>query len=208
MTKAQAATSRGIKAILVATVFVGITAASCGTTSEDPATTDSAPETSAPATSSPPDVDEDTVTATETPEDQAAEQSRPLIEQYVELVDQTSQSPQEADLEGLENIMISSALNDHTNRLAAMQAQGVSQQGNTQIVTVSDPKVDLPNETVEYLVCTDVSEIKIVDGEDQDVTNPDRADRALIRMGVTNFEYPDPSQWKIGFTEWQEDETC
>lgn len=202
--------ARGFKVIVIAMALVGTTAASCSSATDEPATpttTDVAPSTTQPKTT-PPEVDEETATATTSPEEEAVEQTRPLIEQYVQLVDQTSQDPQGTDLKILEGAMISSALNDHTNRLAAMQTQGIVQKGTTEIVSVSEPKVDLANETVEYLVCTDVSGIEIVNSEGQSTTNPDRVDRALVRMGVSNFEYPDPDQWKVGFTEWQEGEKC
>ena len=48
-------------------------------------------------------------------------------------------------------------------------------------------------------VCRDVSGYDIVDKNGNSVVSPDRVDRRVIEFHVLNYDYPDPTGWRVGF---------
>lgn len=112
---------------------------------------------------------------------------------------------------------ISSELTARKNTLAAAQAQKIHQVGSTQLVSTTRTRVSLKNDpkasppaipTVEFDVCYDVSKVDIVDAEGKSVVPASRKPRGIMRVGVSNYEYPRPTAWRVAFTQTSEAKTC
>lgn len=112
---------------------------------------------------------------------------------------------------------ISSELIARQNTLAAAQAQKIHQVGSTQLVSTRRTKISLKNDlkasppvipTVEFDVCYDVRKVNIVDAEGKSVVPASRKPRGIMRVGVSNYDYPSHTAWRVAFTEASKAKTC
>ncbi len=117
----------------------------------------------------------------------------------------------------MEQVAISLALTDLKNLVASSKARGDYTKGDSVIVSVKQINVDLtfkPKETppsiptVEYMVCEDVTNVRVFDKDGKDITRKGRANRALTKYGVSNYKYPATDQWRVSYAEWQEGKSC
>lgn len=201
-TARHATTSVGLVA-LTALLLLGCTS--------DPTDPSSTPSTSSPTTSEP--------SPTETPltpEEEAIAAAEDAIPAYFAASDKALATPDTFNAADFEKVAIGSALVDLQNLLASVQAQGFHQIGETQVVSIDSPTVDLTEDLdatppvvpiVEADVCYDVSELNIVDAEGKSTTPADRAPRGLAHVGVTNYEYPD-GPWLVAFVDYKDGESC
>lgn len=201
-TARHAATSVGLVA-LTALLLMG-----CDSDPTDPSST---PSTPSPTTSAP--------TPTETPltpEEEATAAAEDAITAYFATSDKALQTPDTFNAADFEKVAITSALTDLQNLLVSVQMQDRHQIGETEIVSITSPTVDLAQDldatppvvpVVEADVCYDVSELNIVDAEGKSTTPADRAPRGLAHVGVANYEYPE-GPWLVAYVDYQEGETC
>ena len=183
----------------------------------DPGTASTAPiETSSPPSSSgePPSTSS---SPTLTPAEQAAvTAARPLVEDYFRVRDKSIQDPDRFDDSTFAQVAVSSALADAQDRLEAVRESNFHQTGNVVITDVSLLDVDLrfnPKRTppyiptVQFRVCYDVSGVTLVDKAGNSQTDPDRKPTGWIRVGVSNYEYPN-GPWLTSYTDWHAGAAC
>ena len=156
-----------------------------------------------------------TPSETETPEEEAIRLAEAAVHDYYEMSGEAAQDPEGFRVENFKDVAITTALTELRNRQSGLVALEQHAIGEQTVEEIKDPKVDLTDNpddneipNVEFLVCYDVSELNIVDADGKSVVPPDREPRGVARVGVVNYEYPDADHWKVGFTEWQEGETC
>jgi len=149
------------------------------------------------------------------PEGAAMSLSRGLIPRYYQAADEAIQDPAKANVEVFKDVAISSALTDLQNLLAASRDQGLHQVGGTTLVSIENPRVDLTlnatkNQipTVQWDVCYDVSKLNVVDKDGKSVVLADRPPRAVVLIGVSNYQYPSKEGWRVSFTKVQEGKKC
>ncbi len=192
-------TLSGLAAVMLAAVLAG-----CSASPSTPTTT----TTATPSASSPTSL---------SPQQQAAQLAEPKVTEYIQTSDEISHSPDSMSEADMEQVAISTALIDLKNEVIRYKASGHYTTGDAVVVSVKQVGVDLtfkPKETppsiptVEYMVCQDVSKIRVFDKDGKDITQSDRADHALIKMGVSNYKYPATDQWRVAYYEWQKGETC
>jgi len=53
-----------------------------------------------------------------------------------------------------------------------------------------------------------VSGYNVVDQAGQSIVPPDRAAMSPLEVSVYNYEYPDPTQWRVGYVVPAEDLAC
>lgn len=173
--------------------------------SQAPTTSPSASASSASSASPSP--------TSKSPEDKAVKQAKQVVRDYYRVKDLSLQDPDAFVLEDYKTVAISSALVDLQNLYNAAKMQG-HQIGRTTVDSFEVLDVDLTNKpkqseipTVQLSVCYDVSKLNIVDKEGKSIVPPDRKDRGIARIGVSNFEYPE-GPWLVGFVEYPENKTC
>lgn len=149
------------------------------------------------------------------PEGAAMSLSKGLIPRYYQAADEAIQDPAKANVEIFKDVAISSALTDLQNLLAASRDQGLHQVGGTTLVSIENPRVDLTfnatkNQipTVQWDVCYDVSKLNVVDKDGKSVVPADRPPRAVVLIGVSNYQYPSKEGWRVSFTKVQEGKKC
>jgi hypothetical protein len=173
-------------------------------TTSAPATTDASATTTAP-------------TPTKSPEDEAIEAAEKMIPLYFEVGDRSLQDPNKFDREELKKVAISSAVDDMQNRVSAFQRQELKASGETEVESMTNPRVDLKLDlkksppdvpSVQLDVCIDVSKLNVVDKDGSSVIPADRKPRQLWRVGVANYEYPKADAWRVAYTDTQGGKTC
>lgn len=174
--------------------------------------TDATSSSAATASSNPP---ASSTTTSTSPESTATSLSKDLIPRYYRLADEAIQSPSTANAEGFKEVATSSALIDLQNLLAASREQGLHQIGATTLISVKNPRVDLVADvpknqipTVQWDVCYDVSGLNVVDKDGKSIVPAGRALRALVLVGVSNYQYPAKDGWRVSFTSIQEGKKC
>ncbi|UJH71781.1 hypothetical protein [Ornithinimicrobium sp. INDO-MA30-4] len=156
---------------------------------------------------------EPTLSEEEQAEVDAADQAEPLIEDFIRMNTNASADPDDFNRGDFEDVAISTAQRDLENRLESLRNFGNTNEGREEVISISQPEffdLDNPDEpaVVEYLVCTDISDITNFDADGVDITPEERADRVLKKYGIANYEYPDETQWRVAYAEWQEGESC
>lgn len=192
-----------------------VLAASLGacTTSSDPGPTGSS--TSAPG--APSTTTTTTATPTLSPEEVAIAAATALIPVYFATRDRSLQEGKKFDVEDFKKVAISSGLIEMQNRYNVFTAQKFTQIGSARIETIDNPRVDLALDlkksppdvpTVQLDVCIDVSKVNIVDETGKSQIPSTRIPRQQWRVGVSNYKYPAPGQWRVSFTDTQGGKKC
>ncbi|WP_193315420.1 hypothetical protein [Nostocoides sp. F2B08] len=173
------------------------------------ASTPSATSTSPTATSTP--------TSTASPEEVAIAAAEKKIPEYFAVADRSLQDPDTFKLDDFKGVAISSALVDLENRFSVFTGQMLTQTGAAKVESIENPRValqfdleksppDVP--TVQLDVCVDVSKINMVNEAGESQIPATRAPRQLWLIGVSNYEYPSPDDWRVSFTDTQGGKTC
>lgn len=189
----------------VAVVALGLTLGACSGGSAPAA----APSESVSATASP--------SPTElSPEEEAIAQAEPAVEAYYKIKDASLQSPEAFKPKRFETAAITTARSELEDLHNSAKAQEVHQVGETRVVSIEDPQVDLtfkpkatPPEipTVQFTVCYDISGYDTVDKSGTSIIPPGRQERVVTKISVYNYEYPE-GPWLVGYVERQDDKTC
>lgn len=201
------------KTITLATVvLVGLLGA-CTTTSNGtttPSATGSSSSPSATRTTTSP-------TPTQSPEEQAIAAATELIPVYFATRDRSLQEGTKFNVEDFKKVAISSGLLEVQNRWNVITGQKFTQIGNSKVETIDNPRVDLALDlkkqppdvpTVQLDVCIDFTKVNIVDEAGASQIPATRVPRQKWRVGVSNYEYPKPDQWRVSFTDTQGGKTC
>lgn len=195
-------------ATLAATALTAATLCACSSGDEGTAT--ATPSATASSISASP-------TPTLSPEDVAIAAAEQKIPEYFAVSDQSLQDPENFNLEDFKAVAISSALIDLQNRFNVFTAQEFTQKGSAEVESIANPRVDLKLDldksppdvpTVQLDVCVDVSKLNLVNAAGESQTPASRKPRQLWRVGVSNYEYPAPDQWRVSFTDTQGGKTC
>lgn len=189
----------------VAVVALGLSLGACSGGSAPAA----APSESVSATASP--------SPTElSPEEEAIAQAEPAVEAYYKIKDASLQSPEAFKPKRFETAAITTARSELEDLHNSAKAQEVHQVGETRVVSIEDPQVDLtfkpkatPPEipTVQFTVCYDISGYDTVDKSGTSIIPPGRQERVATKISVYNYEYPE-GPWLVGYVERQDDKTC
>lgn len=154
--------------------------------------------------------------ASMTPEDEATEAAEEAVHAFYRMSNVSNQDPTNFKIEQFETVAIGTALAATENYFNALKANGYTQIGETEVVSVTRTSVDLTNDTaasppkvpfVEFDVCWDQSKVNVVDKDGKSVKPADVGTRGVIRVGVANYEYPD-GPWLVDFTEARKGKTC
>lgn len=157
-----------------------------------------------------------TATTTST-EDEATARAERMVTTYFRAKDESLFDPAQFQTQNYESVAISSELTNLKNLHSAAVSQRLKQRGYTQVVSVLNPRVDFTNKpkatppevpTVQFDVCYDVSKVNIVDSAGVSVVPASRAPRGVMLLGISNYNYPAPGQWRVSFTEVQEGKKC
>lgn len=195
-------------ATLAATALMAGTLCACNSGGDGTATA-SPSVTPLPTSASP--------SPTLSPEDVAVAAAEKKIPEYFAVSDQSLQDPENFNLEDFKAVAISSALIDLQNRFNVFTAQEFTQEGSANVESMTNPRVDLlldltksPPDvpTVQLDVCVDVSKLNLVNAAGESQVPASRKPRQLWRVGVSNYEYPAPDQWRVSFTDTQGGKTC
>lgn len=147
-------------------------------------------------------------TTTDSPEAIATARAQEMVKAYFQVSDACMQDPQKATPTCFDLVAISTALVDLRNALGSAQAAHTKQIGSLQVESSEVAKVDLTNKpketpptipTVTLSVCYDVSKVNVVDSQGNSIVPPDRKSRAIETVAVVNYNYPDPTGWRVGY---------
>lgn len=194
---------RRATAVLAAALLAAT--AGCGDSTRADADPTTPPSTTGASKASP----SPTPTQSMSPEDQAIQQAEQAIRDFYRVTDEVFSDPK-TPLRRLDSVTVARERAELTAQLRADRDDGLRSIGRTQIVDTQVTNVDLTNRpkqqapeipTVEISVCYDVSDVNVVDRQGKSVVLPSRKDRARAKFGVVNYDWPNPSGWKVGWTE-------
>lgn len=202
------------KSLIAATFALAAITATSACTANDPKPT---PSTTSSSTTTSPSTSVSSTTTAASPEQAAEDAAAKMVVRYFHDRDTGLFDPTKTTPDLFKDTTISSELIARQNTLAAAQAQKIHQVGSTQLVSTTRTKISLENDlkasppvipTVEFDVCYDVSKVNIVDAEGMSVVPASRKPRGIMRVGVSNYEYPSLTAWRVAFTETSEAKTC
>lgn len=172
--------------------------------------------TTSSATPSPTPVASPSATPPVTPEQAAVAQAEAVLRRYYATMNQLGIDPT-ADPGVLKELATGTGLVDAENQIGSQRQKGRRQIGELRLVSVTPRQVDLRFDpklkpapqipVVQFDVCYDVSGVNVVDATGKSVVTADRRDRALAVPGIVNYNWPDPSGWKVGY-ETIKNEPC
>lgn len=203
--------------LAVVLALAAITATSACTASDPrPTLSTTSPGTTASPTASVSTLPTST-TASASPERAAEDLAAKMVVRYFQDRDTGLLEPTKTTLDFFKDTTISSELIARRNTLAAAKGQKVHQVGSTQVMSTTRKKISLKNDpkasppvipTVEFEVCYDVRKVNIVDAQGKSVVPASRKARGIMRVGVSNYEYPSPTAWRVAFTDTSQTKTC
>lgn len=203
----MARTTRTSRWLLVAVLAVTLTSA-CTPDEPDPTQTSTvATPTPTPTTPTP--------SPTTSPEDEAAARADEVVRAWLRAQTDCLADPTAVQLTCFDGVAVGSELNDLRNALSGAQALGNTVSGSIDIVSLDVRSVDLALDlgvtppvvpTVLFGACLDVSGYNIMDSNGQSIVPSDRPDHVSSRIGVVNYSYPDPTQWRVEYSVADEEE--
>jgi hypothetical protein len=195
--------------VLLAALVV-VLAASCtgDTTPPSPVTTSA---TSSPSTTSP------TPTPTPSPEDEAALRAEEVVRAYLRAQTNCLTDSPTTEVTCFDPVAIGTELVNLKNALTSAQAMETRVVGEIAVASIELQGVDLTSDaaasppvvpTVVFDVCADVSGYNVVDKAGQSIVPSDRAAMSPLKVSVYNYEYPQQTQWRVGYVVPAEDLAC
>ncbi|MHB1009869.1 MAG: hypothetical protein ACYC1E_11670 [Propionibacteriaceae bacterium] len=133
-----------------------------------------------------------------------------MIEKYWATLPRCLGDPLNTPSNCFDSVAISTELQDLQNALGAAQQVQSKASGQVRIISMELVAVDLTNHVTEtpptvplvtYRVCLDVSQFLIVDKAGKSLIPATRPPRSRSDMTVVNYEFPDASQWRVGYQE-------
>lgn len=154
---------------------------------------------------------------TTSPEDEAAAKAEEVLRAYYRVHTQCLADPPNALPTCFDGVAIGTELTDLRNTLGSAQMMGTRSSGDVDVVSVDRESVDLTSKldetpptvpTVTFSVCVDVSGYNVVDEDGKSVVPADRLPRSRLEISVYNYQYPDMTQWRVGYVVAAEDPSC
>jgi hypothetical protein len=178
---------------------------------------DPTPVPTTPATSVTPTTAASPSPTSLTPEEEATAAAEEVLRDYFETVPRCLADPLNTEPSCFDDVAVGTELNNNRNSLIAAKQVESTASGALEVISLERQSVDLTNNqeasppivpVVIFQVCTDVSQFQIVDKDGNSLVPADRAPRVRANIGVFNYEYPSPEQWRVGFIEQHEDASC
>jgi len=200
---------RRTRCVLVA-ALVGVLAAGC-TGEPDPTATRTTSAMSTPPATSP------TPTPTPSPEDEVALRAEEVVRGYLRAQTDCLTDPPATEITCFDSVAIGTELVNLKNALTSAQAMGTRVTGALVVDSIELRGVDLTSDpaasppvvpTVVFGVCAAVSGYNVVDKDGHSIVPPDRAAISPLKVSVYNYEYPDQTQWRVGYVVPAEDLAC
>lgn len=166
-----------------------------------PSTASSRPPTSGPSEPS-------ATPSTPSEEEAAALAAEDAVRTYNQATVDCLADPASSQPTCFDKVAIGTELTNLRNLLASAQQMQTHATGSIEVVSVDVMSVSLdidleasPPVVPEVVldVCRDVSGYDVVDKDGNSVVSPDRVDRRMIEFHVLNYDYPDPTAWRVGF---------
>ncbi len=212
MTKTRLVTLATLAGLLLAGCAAPTTQSATTASTTQSATTASPSPSSSPtsATSSAPPT-------TTPPEEQATAKAEEVLRAYYRAQTDCLSDPMKTELTCFDNVAIGTALLNMRNALTAAKEMESRVSGEIRVLSVEATQVDLTNKVTQtppvvpqitFNTCIDVSNYNIVDRAGKSIVPPDRRARSLVPMAVVNYQYPDPSQWRVGYRVDDKTQTC
>lgn len=197
--------------VLLAALVV-VLAASCtgDAPPPSPATTSA---TSTPSTTSP----TPTPTPTLSPVDEAALRAEEVVRAYLRAQTNCLTVPPTTEITCFDPVAIGTELVNLKNALTSAQAAETRVVGEINVASIELQGVDLTSDpaasppvvpTVVFDVCADLSGYNVVDKAGQSIVPPNRAETSPLEVSVYNYEYPDQTQWRVGYVVPAKDPAC
>lgn len=195
--------------VLVAALVV-VLAAGCTGEPRPPttSTTSGTPTTSAASPS---------LTPAPSPEDAATPRAEEVVRSYLRAQTDCLTDPPATEITCFDAVAIGTELVNLKNALTSAQAMETRVVGEIAVASVELQDIDLTSDpatsppvvpTVVFGVCADVSGYDVVDEDGQSIVPPDRAATSPLEVSVYNYEYPDQTQWRVGYVIAAEDLAC
>ncbi len=144
------------------------------------------------------------------PEEIATSRAEDAVRAYYRVSTECMKDPPAASATCFDGAAISSELVNLRNGLASARAAHTKVIGDATIDSMTSVKTSLTNKPKEtpptipkvvFNVCYDVSKVNVVDYQGKSIVPPERKARAIAKVTVLNYKYPDPTQWRVGFVE-------
>jgi hypothetical protein len=148
------------------------------------------------------------------PEDQAKQSAREVVQQYFTAIPRCLADPVHTPTTCFEDVAISIELDDLVNALNAAKQVQSKASGTIDVIWMVPIKVDLTNRVsvtpptvpkVTYRLCVDFSNFNVLDKNGQSLVPATRTSRSSTDMTVVNYKFPDSSQWRVGYQTAQAD---
>lgn len=203
---ARTTRTRGLVLVVALVAALG---SACTPSEPDPTSTSSPTSSS---TTADPSV---TSTATTSPEDEAAVLSEEVLRAWLRAQTDCLADPGTVELTCFDDVAIGTELNDLRNALTGAQALGNTVSGSIEIISLNVRSADLAIDlaaappvvpTVVFGACLDVSNYNIVDSNGQSIVPADRPNHVSSKISVYNYEYPDQSGWRVGYSVADDEE--
>jgi hypothetical protein len=155
----------------------------------------------------PPSSSTPSLTESLSPEDRAIQQAEPVIRNYYEAYLAVLKDPARGP-KRFEQVAKGQELRDLRAEWRQTRRNGWHATGRGRIdqVTITHADVESDPAVVEADVCYDVSDVGGVDQHGNSVLSPEREDKSLRRMRLTNDNWPE-GQWMVSWTE-SKNESC
>ena len=149
-------------------------------------------------------------TSADTPEAIATARAGEAVRRYYRVSTECMKDPQTTPATCFDGAAISSELTNLRNGLASAKAAHTKVIGDATVDSMTQAKIDLTNKPKEtpptipkvvFNVCYDVSKVNVVDYQGNSIVPPERKARAIGKLTVLNYKYPDPTQWRVGLVE-------
>lgn len=198
----MARTTRTSRWLLVAVLAVTLTSA-CTPDEPDPTTTSSPTSTATPPAATP------TTPPTTSPEDDAAAKAEEVLRAELRAQTTCLTDPNAVELTCFDDVAIGTELNDMRNTLISARQQGTTVSGELEVVSLDVRSVSLEMDlevtppvvpTVVFGGCIDVSNYNILDSNGQSIVPAVRPAHVSVEIAVANYEYPDPTWWRVAYT--------
>ena len=197
--------------VLLAALVVVLAASCSGDTT--PPSPDTTSATSTPSTATPTPAP----TPTPSPEDAAALRAEEVVRAYLRAQTDCLTDPSTTEITCFDPVAIGTELVNLKNALTSAQAMETRVVGEIAVASIELQGVDLTSDpaasppvvpTVLFDVCSDVSGYNVVDKAGQSIVPPDRAAMSPLEVSVYNYEYPNQTQWLVGYVVPAEDLAC
>ena len=197
-------TTLGGAVLLLAVAATTTACGGSGTDATPPAT--NSPSPTSPSSSAPSD-----------PRSQAETAAQVMVQKYFQVTDGIGQNPK-APLAALKTVDVSGVLSQDQHTFTDWRSKGWKKTGSLKVTKMQVEQVNLDNSdpasgkvpTVAIAVCTDASNVDVVDKNGKSVVLKSRPTLLTTRYTVANYHYKKDPQggWRVAVIEDEEVGKC